>query len=171
MICRIVGILMFLTACAPQGALLSFQDQWTGIETLTTREHEVFRDTQGVMLVRPAVTLRGGQRAYGIVTRIYRLAPNGPIIEKIVSDGQILRYRRTDRLLTQCMDSCRRTETGVIHLTQEQFRTIARTGLRLQVFGRRGRYFGTVPPEPLRAILAHIDALPDQAAPMILEPP
>jgi hypothetical protein len=165
MMWRALILCFLLGACTAPQAVVSFHDDWTGIDMITTREQEIFRDRQGVMLVRPAITSRGGQYAFGIVTRIYRLVPNGPIIEKIESNGTPLRYKRTDRLLTQCTDACRRTEIGVIHLTEAEFRNAARSGLPLRVFGRRGRYAGFVPPEPLQRLLAQSDAAKALATP------
>ena len=161
---RFMILCFLLTACSPIGSVVNFHDNWTGIDTITTNEQEIFRDRQGVMLVRPVITSRGGQRAFGIVTRIYRIVPNGPIIEKIESNGNLLRYQKTDRLLTQCIDTCRRTEIGVIHLTEAEFRNAAKSGLPLRIFGRRGRYHGTVSPALLQTLLAQIDATPQAAA-------
>lgn len=164
MLSRLCILCFLLTACASTQSVVSFHDDWTGVDTFTTTEQEIFRDRQGVMLVRPAITSRGGHYAFGIVIRVYRLVPNGPIIEKIESDGEILRYRRSDRLLTQCTDACRRTEIGVIHLTEAEFRNAASSGLSLRVFGRRGRYSGTVPPASLQMLLREIDTAANSAS-------
>ena len=68
MIWRFMILCFLLTACSPIGSVVNFHDNWTGIDTITTNEQEIFRDRQGVMLVRPAITSRGGQRAATLKT-------------------------------------------------------------------------------------------------------
>ena len=146
-------ILFGLGACAPDRDVILSTDSWTGFTQIVTPEHEVFRDAKAIMTVRPVSIARDGTRAFGVFTNIRRRVPNGPIINAMYSGEARLDYQRHDRLMTHCIDGCQRAEIGVINLIEASFRQAARTGLPLQVFGRRGRYAGTVPASQFQQVL------------------
>lgn len=134
-----------LSACAAKPKVTQRFDDWTGFTEIITAEHETLRDRTAIMTVRGIMIERNGQRRFGVLTSLRRLGRNRPIIMHISSGDTRLDYRRHDRLLTQCADRCRRTETGVIIMSEQAFRTASRTGLPLRVQGRRGRYETHVP--------------------------
>ena len=144
---------LVLPACSVQPQVTQRFDDWTGFTETITAEHEILRSGTAIMTVRGVVIARNGQRSLGVLTSLRRLAPNGPIIMHISSGLTRLDYRRHDRLLTHCSDRCRRTETGVIIMSEQAFRTASQTGLSLRVQGRRGRYAATVPAPLFQDIL------------------
>jgi len=146
-------IILGLGACAPRQGVIAGIDSWTGFAQIVTPEHEIFRDNKAIMTVRPVSIARGGERAFGVLTNIRRRVPNGPIVNAMYSGSVRLDYQRHDRLLTHCIDGCQRAEIGVINMTEASFRHAARTGLPLRVFGRRGRYAGTVPATQFQQVL------------------
>lgn len=151
---RFLFLMMFgLGACAPHQGVIANTDSWTGFAQIVTPEHEVFRGAKAIMTVRPVSIARDGERAFGVLTNIRRRIPNGPIINAMYSGNVRLDYQRHDRLMTHCIDGCQRAEIGVINLTEASFRMAARTGLPLRVFGRRGRYAGTVPAAQFQQVL------------------
>ncbi len=151
---RYLFFLMFgLGACAPPQSVIASTDSWTGFAQIVTPEREIFRDAKAIMTVRPVSIARNGERAFGVLTNVRRRVPNGPIINSMYSGNVRLDYQRHDRLLTHCIDGCQRAEIGVINLTEAGFRIAARTGLPLRVFGRRGRYAGTVPAQQFQQVL------------------
>ena len=145
-----------LTACAGQPQVTKRFDDWTGFAETITAEHEILRDGTAIMTARGVVIARDGQRTFGVLTRLRRVVPNGPIIMHMSSGTTRLDYRRHDRLLTQCIDRCRRTETGVIVMSEQAFRVASQTGLPLRIQGRRGRYAATVPATLFQEILGAI---------------
>ena len=145
MLLRLSILVLLLAACTPREDVITRYDDWTGFNEFYTPEHEIFRDSKGIMTVRPIVVERGGQRAYGLLTNIRRRVPNGPIVEAMYSGDIRLQYQKHDRIWSHCLDGCQRAEVGVIHLSEAAFRTAAVTGLQIRVFGRRGRYEGTAP--------------------------
>lgn len=134
-----------LTACTLQPKVTQRVDRWAGFAEIITAEHEILRDRTTIMTARGIMIAKNGQRRFGVLTSLRRLGRNGPIIMHMSSGDTRLDYRRHDRLLTQCADRCRRTETGVIIMTEKAFRIASQTGLPLRVQGRRGRYETHVP--------------------------
>ena len=141
----LISAVFFLTACTPQQEVTRRFDNWTGFAEIVTEEYEILRNATAIMTVRGVVIEREGQRAFAVFTSIRRLAPNGPILRAMYSGNTRLNYVRHDRLWTQCTDRCRPTETGAIQMTETAFRMASKTGLRLRVSGRRGRYEATIP--------------------------
>lgn len=142
---RLLILVFLLAACTPREDVIARYDDWTGFNEFYTPEHEIFRDREGIMTVRPVIVERGGQRAYGLLTNIRRRVPNGPMVEAMYSGDIRLQYQRHDRIWSHCLDGCQRAEVGVIYLSESAFRAAAVTGLPIRVFGRRGRYEGTAP--------------------------
>lgn len=152
-----LGLILFfvvVSACSSASQNIPVEDPWTGFRQVVTPEHEILRDSTAIMTARGIVVARDGQRAFAILTSLRRLSPNGPMIRSIYSGDTRLTYRRHDRLLTQCIDRCRRTETGAIYMTEAAFRIAARTGLPLRIQGRRGRYRAEVPAALFAELLA-----------------
>jgi|GEM_PF-1783436 hypothetical protein len=92
---RCLTVIMLLTACIPirDEVLLSYH-VWRGTTTLTTHELEVFRadDSDGLMTVRPVVTMGPDGRAYGELTNMGRRDASGPLIDRMTSGNQPLAY-------------------------------------------------------------------------------
>lgn len=149
----LLSALVFLTACTPRQEVTQRFDDWTGFAETITPEYEILRDSRAIMTVRGIMLARDGQRGFAVLTRIRRLGPNGPLVLEMRSGDIRLDYRRHDRLLTQCRDRCRRSETGAILMSETAFRQAATTGLPLRISGRRQRYEATVPARLFQAIL------------------
>lgn len=133
------------SACSTAPQSVPAVDDWTGFAQAVTEDHEILRNNTAIMTARGIIIARDGKRAFAVLTSLRRLTPNGPMILSVYSGDTRLNYQRHDRLLTQCIDRCRRTETGAIYLTEAAFRIAARTGLPLRIQGRRGRYSAQVP--------------------------
>ncbi|MEJ8560955.1 hypothetical protein QTO30_06790 [Yoonia sp. GPGPB17] len=144
---------LILSSCSTKPPVTKGIDDWTGFTHVMTAEYEILRNNTAIMTARGIMITRDGQRGFAVLTSLRRLVPNGPIIRHMYSGDTQLDYHRHDRPLTHCVDRCRRTELGAIHMTEAAFRIASQTGMPLRVQGRRGRYEATVPPSLFAAVL------------------
>ncbi len=156
---RALLFFMSLSGCIRDQVLVT-RDAWTGHQSVTVQEREIFRDGDAILVARPTIIVKDGRAGYAVLTNLRRRDANGPRIDKVTSLGHDMRYLRHDRLRTHCIDGCQAAEIGAIHLSEATFRAAARTGLPLRVWGQRGRYEGIVPAEAFARVLAQTATAP-----------
>ncbi|MEY1555080.1 hypothetical protein AB3Y40_05545 [Yoonia sp. R2331] len=156
---RIPLLFLLLAGCIRDQVLVT-RDAWTGHQTITVQEREIYRDDDAILVARPTIIVKDGQTGYAVLTNLRRRDANGPRIERVTSLGHDMVYVRHDRLRTHCIDGCQAAEVGAVHLSEATFRAAARSGLPLRVWGLRGRAEGIVPAEAFVRVLAQLRQTP-----------
>ncbi len=152
-LCLIAGLLS-LAACASTGPATR-RNPHTGIVTHTSGMVVLDRGLQYTFDVQVAYQHAGGPGRWVLLTAVSRTDRNYPAIVAAWSQRQRLPYRKIDRRFAGCPSgTCSRQEVGVIPLTPDLVRIFARTGLTLQLQGKRGSYAGHIPAQAFASVLA-----------------
>lgn len=159
---RLVFILvMALASCAPIGQQVHvIEDTWTGTREITVGEREIYRDSDAIVVARPAVYIAAGTPRYGVFLNMRTRTANGPIIQQITygTTSTRLPYQKLDRLRTHCIDGCQKAEIGWIPLSAEAFEIATHTGLPIRIWGKRRRAEGRVPAEAFAKVWGRLGA-------------
>ncbi len=156
---RALCFCLCLSGCIRDQVLVT-RDAWTGHQSITVQEREIYRDGDAIFVARPTIIVKDGRADYAVLTNLRRRDANSPYIERVTSLGHDMHYVAHDRLWTHCIDGCQAAEVGAIHLSQATFHAAARAGLPLRIWGTRGRYEGIVPAEAFARVLAQTGTAP-----------
>ncbi len=148
---KIIFLLLLLIGCTAPPVVT--RDLWTGNTLAVTKAYEISRTLDAIVEVRPVIGNIDGVMRYAVLTNVRRLDQNGPRIDRITTTSEPLDYRRHDRLRTHCIDGCRFAEIGAIHLDVSAFEDASKQGLALRIWGKRGRYEGTIPADAFQTAL------------------
>ena len=141
---RILLACGFLAGCSTVGPSTLYDPHFPAT-TESAGSFEVGRSRNAVVMVRAMRATSGNRAQHALGLIVARSDLNYPKIDHLRSYGTRLPYVRQDRHRIGYL----RAEVGLIPLTAKQFDRLSKTGLAFRIYGPRGPYDASVPPEAL----------------------
>lgn len=143
--------LITLAACDQGGAMT---DIHTGVAVFRgPSEVASFRGVNSLSASAAAGT-RGGAPFYGIYTSYTSSTMNYAHFSQAYSFGSQLPYQVTSERSAGCLPTCSHVETGLVTLTELQFRTAAQNGFEFRLIGTGATVTGKLSPATFQKALA-----------------
>ena len=152
---RALFLLLFLSACTTP-AIYS-QNPHTGVTLVGSRGHMLQSGLNASFEARAALSKKGEDEAWRILTYVTRDDRNYPRIMSAWTHGIELPYRRLDRRRAGCGSGCNRQEAGEIIASRKLFEILSGSGLTFQLIGKRGTYTGHLPGSAFTEVLSKAD--------------